>query len=272
MDNHMLDILSDNDHLLALSLSASPPSTGYNPSFTVQLKDDGIDFSIRPLPPTNKRVVHVLASKDTIAFAILLNQIIHHLQNPEHKSNTGSNSSIEGTLREALIETSQELLLHSEVNRSVYLAKEESRYIYKIEEPLPCPSKILEETLLSRFNLESDMLEKADKRTHEVLSNLEKVGLVRDPWSTGAAGVMVLAGLVPVRWSVRTPMGQNIYRDIKIKAGLWTLDIKKYRRGKKKWTDWDFNFRGYRTVRRLLKVFAEDFLADDDSDVDAELD
>jgi hypothetical protein len=152
-------------------------------------------------------------------------------------------------------------------NKDMYLCVPddiERKELYKYE--------VNASNLLLHFGIARNVLEEVDERTNKVLVSLEDAGLVRDPWTTGTAGLMVLVGLVPVRWSVRTPKGQDIYREIKIRAGLWTLDIKKRRKGKKKWSDWDFNFKSFRTVRKLLKGFLEEFIDDDGDDIDPVLD
>ena len=38
---------------------------------------------------------------------------------------------------------------------------------------------------------------------------------------------MILLGLIPLRWSVRTPKGQQVYQEIKVATGLWSLEIQK---------------------------------------------
>ena len=74
------------------------------------------------------------------------------------------------------------------------------------------------------------------------------------------AGLMVLAGLVPIRWSVRTPRGEDVYREIKIHAPFWDVRIQKRRQGRKKWSDWDFNIRGLHVVKKVLRLLAEEYL------------
>src|SRR5439155_26250392 len=101
-------------------------------------------------------------------------------------------------------------------------------------------------------------LDDIDDLTYRVLRYLESEFLVVDPALTGTAGLMVLLGLVPVRWSVRTPKGQQVYRQIKIHAVLWSLEITKKKPGEKSGTEWDFRLRSVNVIKRALKSFACD--------------
>ena len=267
MDYRELNFPLDTDHLLALSLSAPLPTKIQSPIFTVQFVDDGVDCSIRSKPKGSDRIAKVLASKETIAFAILLNRIYCDIQHKDVSSNEMFHRPAHAILHEALSEVAKEHISTIRKNKDMYLCvpnNMERKEIYGYD--------LNAAKLLRHFDYTTDVLKEIDERTHKVLASLEDAGLVRDPWTTGTAGLMVLVGLVPVRWSVRTPKGQDIYREIKIRAGLWTLDIKKRRKGKKKWSDWDFNLKGFRTVRKLLKGFLEEFIDDDGDDIDPDLD
>ena len=107
-------------------------------------------------------------------------------------------------------------------------------------------------------------MDEIDSRCHEVFDILEGRGLAIDPGFSVSPEIMVLIGLVPMQWSIRTPEGERVYREIRINAPLWGLSIDRVREGRKKWTDWHFNFRGITFVRGLLRQFAENYLASEE--------
>jgi hypothetical protein len=66
-------------------------------------------------------------------------------------------------------------------------------------------------------------LQAAQSKTDDALTFLENAGLVIDPAFTPE--LVLLAGLSPMQFSVRTPKGERIYQEIKIDAPMWCLNI-----------------------------------------------
>jgi hypothetical protein len=91
------------------------------------------------------------------------------------------------------------------------------------------------------------------------LESLERDGLIIDPAFTPQ--VMVLLGLVPVHFSVRTPKGQRVYKEVSVRASYWSLDIARGKRANgKTFTDFDFQLRGISVVRKAIEMMARVYL------------
>ncbi len=101
-------------------------------------------------------------------------------------------------------------------------------------------------------------LDVAQDKTNEALAFLEQQGLAIDPAFTPE--FMVLAGLVPMHFSVRTPKGERVYREIKVNAPLWSLDIVRGTRNAQRYTDIEFKFRGIEIVRKAITAMATQYL------------
>src|SRR5262249_36247426 len=65
--------------------------------------------------------------------------------------------------------------------------------------------------------------EVAQSQTDQALRFLEEEGLAVDPAFTPE--LMMLAGLVAMHFSVRTPKGERVYRKFTVNAPLWSLDV-----------------------------------------------
>ncbi len=242
---------SINDPNVLLALSLSIPNEGEKTKtpneFTVKAFPGTFQINIPYSNTPSETSAKLLASKETIAFALLLLYLFEtRFERDEFR--------FEEFMRKSAHECyqSQRLIERSYIqSNSDSQENIRSRFIIDFFEHLDVNEKLTYEF---------------DELTHQVLEYLEDEGLVVDPAVTASTGLMVLAGLIPVRWSVRTPKGQEVYREIKIRAGLWTLDIQRKRRGPRKFTDWDFNFRGVRAVKKVLRAFAEDFLSEEEED------
>jgi hypothetical protein len=72
--------------------------------------------------------------------------------------------------------------------------------------------------------------------------------------------LVLLAGLSPMQFSVRTPKGERIYQEIKIDAPMWCLNI--YRSGTKDkpFTEVEFRFRGIEIVRKTVAAMATQYI------------
>jgi len=224
---------SDPDVFLALSLSiTADENASISSQFSIDVDNDAVHVRIPRAAPGERKTVRLLGSKETIAFALLLRRLL-----------VSGQKRYEDRLNRTLSEYAVECYQQGIENRTQLLFPQANT-----------------RSLLQMLDVHSQLIHQIDDLTGRVFDFLENEGFVVDPGITATTGIAVLLGLVPVRWSVRTPKGQQVYREIKVRAGLWTLDVQKRRRGSKKITDWDFNFRGVRTVRRLLKTFAQQYL------------
>jgi len=113
-------------------------------------------------------------------------------------------------------------------------------------------------TFFQELNISPMDLEMAQSKAREAFTFLEEEGLVVDPAFTPE--LMVLAGLVPMHFSVRTPKGDRVYREIKVNAPLWSLDITRGSKGGQPHTDFEFRFRGIEIVRKAITAMATQYL------------
>lgn len=100
------------------------------------------------------------------------------------------------------------------------------------------------------------------QRGYEALEKLEQRGLLVDPAFGGAEAVVVLLGLIPVRFSNRTKRGDEVSREIRIDAALWNFEYESREpsRGKRFERNWAINIRGVKFVRGLLCDMAKRFI------------
>ncbi|MGA7498893.1 MAG: hypothetical protein WBX00_19355 [Isosphaeraceae bacterium] len=231
---------TDPDVFLALSMSV-PADTGlYRPTSEQLFSVESDSRNIRITVPRMARGLsgaQLLGSKETIAAALLLRNLYE--------------TRFEGEYEELRTEMLQY------AHHTYGLSRESERGLLRAQSSkdgqfLPSFS--------DHLNVDASLIDDVDDLTHRVLTFLETEQLVIDPALTGSTGLMILFGLIPLRWSVRTPKGQQVYREIKVASGLWSLEIQKKRRGEKRLTDWDFRIRGVNVVKRVLKELAEEYL------------
>jgi hypothetical protein len=106
-------------------------------------------------------------------------------------------------------------------------------------------------------------LETAQRKTNDALAFLEREGLAIDPAFTPE--LMILAGLIPMHFSVRTPKGERIHKEISVNAPLWSLDIVRGTRAERPYTDFEFKFRGIEIVRKALTAMASHYLESEET-------
>jgi hypothetical protein len=117
--------------------------------------------------------------------------------------------------------------------------------------------------LFASLDIGEDYIRSVEERCREAFRILEDDGLIVDPGFL-TPELVLLFGLMPMQWSVRTPQGEKVYRRIRINAPLWTLEIDR-RRDRRAKTDWAFEFRGLAFVRNLMRTAAEQYLAAEDA-------
>jgi len=122
------------------------------------------------------------------------------------------------------------------------------------------PESAAEDTssFLRELDVTADDLGTAQRWANETLAFLEKEGLVVDPAFTPE--LMLLAGFVPMHFSVRTPKGERLYRQITIDAPLWYLEITRGSKKGRPHTDVEFRFRGIEIVRKAITSMATHYL------------
>ncbi len=103
-----------------------------------------------------------------------------------------------------------------------------------------------------------DELQAAESKTQEALEFLEAEGLAIDPAFT--TGLMILAGLLPMHFSVRTPKGERVYREFRVNAPIWSLDISRGTSEGRPYTDAEFRFRGIEIVKKAITAMATQYL------------
>jgi hypothetical protein len=103
-----------------------------------------------------------------------------------------------------------------------------------------------------------ETVESVRRECADALLQLEQMGLVEDPpWKTiGAGALMVLLGVTPVDFSVRTKHGDAVVRRVKVEAPLWA-----YRALRTEQTEsWQVNLRAVEFAGESLRIFAERYL------------
>ena len=137
------------------------------------------------------------------------------------------------------------------------------------ERPLaiPSPHKDLmelaqgmrEARLLSFDGNPDSFLEIMRGQCAEAVRRLEEFGLVEDPpWKTISAGgaLMVLLGVTPVDFAVRTERGDHLVRTIQVDAPLYT--VKRVQNANE--DSWQVNIRAVDWVGDTLSELAEQYL------------
>lgn len=236
-------ILSDTDKLIALSLSTPSAEPQHSePNFLIEGYDD--HTSIRIPRNRNETSGHILTSKETIAFGLIIFDFWRDssLKNVDQINNEEEFYQRARRLGRNIASSHQEM----------------SAFLIRSQEP-PSQCEFVSHQWRKFFGKPDINTGAIDERAIIALDTLEEDGLVIDPGIT-ETGLVVLAGLVPIRWSVRTPRGEDVYREIKIQAPFWDIRIQKRRRGPKKWSDWDFNIRGLHVVKKVLRLLAEEYL------------
>mgnify|MGYP000542093375 CR=1 FL=1 len=115
------------------------------------------------------------------------------------------------------------------------------------------------------FGVDDSSAEDIDDRTSGALKRLESMGLVVDP-AILDDGLIVLVGLVPVSWSVRTKPGEEIAREVRVRAAFWDLEIERRTpKAGKPYKNWAFNLRGMNHVKRIIKAITKEYIKTEDS-------
>lgn len=227
------------EFLLALGLSAPSQLQTTGPrAFVVELERDDV---VLRLPRKTPHVAgpRLVATKQTIAAAVLL----HHLLEVR-----GYDYGIE----------MQEILAHAAWQGAKLDADRSQRELLGFGFSSHYSAPPLAEIIRERLRVQPNDVEAALAKTAEALEFLEAEGLAIDPAFTPE--FMILLGFVPMQFSVRTPKGDRIHRELKIDAPLWKLDVNWGTQGEREFRDVHFEFRGIKLVRSALTAMATNYL------------
>jgi hypothetical protein len=181
----------------------------------------------------------LVATKQTIAAAILL----HHLI--EVRGN-GYAGEMHGILAHAAMGSAED-----DASKSL---RESLEFGFSSHYSAPSIVQIIRD----RLNVQPNDMDIALSKTVDSLAFLEAEGLAVDPAFTPE--FMVLLGFVPMHFSVRTPKGERILRELRIDAPLWKLDIDWGTQDDRQFRDVRFKFRGINLVRSALTAMATNYL------------
>lgn len=226
------------EFLLTLMLSTpDAPTDRAISSITVDFTETEVIARVQRVPEA-RRALRLLATKQTIFAAVLLYQLILE-RGPDFAS--------------SLVERAERFAERAAHRNAEFQSHVASGWYPPAQSPDAESSTFFQELNISPIDLEV-----AQSKAREAFTFLEEEGLVVDP--AFMPELMVLAGLVPMHFSVRTPKGERVYREIKINAPLWSLDITRGSKGGQPHTDFEFRFRGIEIVRKAITAMATQYL------------
>jgi hypothetical protein len=223
------------ERMLALMLSV--PNSRANksiPSVTIDFTENEVIARVQ-----HSHVLRLFATKQTIFAAILLHHLIHE-RGPDFADSLVERAV---SLSEAAAHHDAELWLNA------------ANYQYSAARS---PNFTDGNFFREFFGTSSKDLEVAQSRTEDALRFLEDEGLVIDPAFTPE--LMVLVGLFPVHFSVRTPKGERIHREIRVNAAMWNLEVTRGSKDGRRYTDIEFRVRGVEIVREAITAMASQYL------------
>lgn len=227
------------EFLLALQLSmpSSGPTSGLS-RVTVEFREAEVVAIVgQPQHVRTALGPRILATKQTIFEAILLHHLIVQ-RGPDFAASLEPRALAFG-------ESSGRVTTETSILRSGYYSPGLSR---------PADNS----GFFQGLDITPPDLEVARSRTDEALDFLEQEGLAIDPAFTPE--FMILAGLLPMHFSVRTPKGERVHKEISINAPLWSLEIVRGARAERPYTDFEFKFRGIEIVRKAITAMASQYL------------
>jgi hypothetical protein len=177
------------EYVLALMFSAPDKKENQHQSVTLDFSDDGVIATV-PRPERDPPAPLLLASKDTIYAAIAAYQVLIE-RGPGYVDS----------------------LLESARSFGRFAAQRPPEFIPYNDRKEDRSERLGQAETLSFFNqIETGTrnLEIAVRKTRDALAFLEREGLAIDP--AFAPGLMVLTGLIPVHFSIRTPKAREYTR------------------------------------------------------------
>lgn len=238
----LLQSFEDNpEYLLALTLSCPAALRSNRSSVRIDFRGTEVSATVER-PTEGDRPPRLLATKSTIYAAVLLYQLVTK-RGPE--------------FADSLIERARQF--------SDFAARRHSEFepqLFSAYPPAPSPDAE-SFAFFQQLDAGPQDFELAQAGTQEALSFLEREGLAIDPAFT--PNLMVLAGLVPVHFSVRTSKGERVYRQIQINAPMWSLDVARGRKNDRPFTNIEFHFRGIEIVKKALTLIASQYLESEEN-------
>jgi len=120
-------------------------------------------------------------------------------------------------------------------------------------------------SLMNSLDISDEKQREIVKKAKVALDDLENRGLIIDPPFAGAEGIVVLLGLIPLKYNNKTTRGEDISREISLHAALWDFTYKSSRAIKGE--DYDrsvsVNVRGLNFIKNLTRDMAKQYLHDD---------
>jgi hypothetical protein len=225
------------EYVLALAFSVPDKNASRPQSVTIDFSDNEVTATVQ-LPERESPPPQLLASKDTIYAAIAAYQVLME-RGPGYADS----------------------LLESARDFGRYAAQRPPEFISYSDRKEERSETLGQADTISFFNqieIGPRNLEIAVRKTRDALAFLEHEGLAIDP--AFAPGLMVLTGLIPVHFSIRTPKGQRIYKEICVNAPYWSLKISRGRNDDGPFNDLDFRFRGIEIVKKAITAMATQYL------------
>jgi|ERR1700691_1410890 len=223
--------LENPEYILALMFSAPDDKSSQHQSLTIDFLDNEVRATV---PLREAPTLRLLASKETIYAAIAIYEVLM------------GRAGYEDTLFEEAIS----------FGRSAALQHPQfTQYEGEADEVAEVPDT---SSFFRQIDVGPRNTEVALRKTDSALTFLEDEGLAIDP--AFAPGLMVLTGLIPVHFSIRTPKGQRIYKEICINAPYWSLKVARGRNNDGHFNDVDFRFRGIEIVKKAITAMATQYL------------
>lgn len=227
-------LLRNPELFLALTLSVPISSRSSLSSVTVDFREHEV---IARIPNTRETVgPRIIPTKQTILAAISLLDIIYR-----------RDSKFADTVIDRAISFAEEAASYN--LDTDYVSQETSS---------PFSPAIDTMSFFNELGIDAKEFDQSKQKTDRALQFLEDEGLVIDPGFTPE--MMVFAGFIPMHFSVRTPKGEQIYREIKVNAPLWSLEIIRRNQNEDSNTDFEFRFRGIEIVKNAITALATQYL------------
>lgn len=118
--------------------------------------------------------------------------------------------------------------------------------------------------LLKELDINTNQQTAALNRATKSLKELEARGLIIDPPFAGVEGLVILLGLIPLKFNNKTERGERITKEISAHAALWDFNYKSSKaiRGKGYERSMSVNLRGLKFIRNLTTNMAKQYIND----------
>jgi hypothetical protein len=235
--------LENPEYVLALMFSAPDKKESQRQSVTIDFSEDGVTATV-PRPERDTPAPQLLANKETIYSAIVMYQTLMD-RGPDYT--------------DSLLESARRFGRYAALRAPEFVPLSDRK-----DDRSEGPGQADTISFFNQIESGPHNLEVAVRKTRDALAFLEHEGLAIDP--AFAPGLMVLTGLIPVHFSIRTPKGQRIYKEICVNAPYWFLKIHRGRNADGPFNDVDFRFRGIDIVKKAITAMATQYLDSEEED------